>query len=762
LTIGSTIWFLGTCFALGSSAAAATWAPAKVPLMTRWGKALSPDSVLPEYPRPQMVRGDWQNLNGLWDYAVARKDEPQPKTFQGKILVPFCIESALSGVHKGFDPYSRLWYRRKFDVPAAWAGRRLLLHFGAVDWEAIVWLNGTRVAEHRGGYDAFTCDVTDALAPAGPQELVVAVLDATGGIQPKGKQANSNLEAVGTLAYTAASGIWQTVWIEPVAKASVERLSITPDVDRGEARLAVTGRGTTDGDTIEAVASAGGREVARVTGRLGGTLVLPIPHARLWSPDDPFLYDLRVTLRHAGQTVDAVGSYFGMRKIALGKDAKGCVRMMLNDRPVFQLGPLDQGYWPDGIYTAPADEALRYDIEMTRKLGFNVTRKHVKVEPERWYYWCDKLGLLVWQDMPSTGGQPTPATARQFEAELKAMVEGLANHPAVIMWVIFNEGWGQYDTERLTALVKRLDPSRLVDSVSCIAPPGVGDVIDDHPYWVPATPKADGRRGLVIGEFGGRAMVVHGHLISETRVFGHPGGTVLASRWELTVHYVQLLRHVFAETEKNGLSAAIYTQLTDIEGECNGLLTYDREVVKVDLERVVAANRGQFPPPTRFRVLLPTGRQEPVLWRYTTEQPGADWRRPGFDASAWKEGPTPLGASPRERTRWTTPDVWMRREFEIGGEKLALPQLMGHHATGAEIYINGILAAKWTGYTLEYQEYEIRAEARASLRPGKNLIAVHASHEGKQQLIDVGVVDPLPPTDKSKWRNPPWYCHRSR
>ena len=424
--------------------------------------------------------------------------------------------------------------------------------------------------------------------------------------------------------------------------------------------------------------------------------------------------------------------------------------MLLNGQAVFQIGPLDQGYWPDGIYTAPADEALRWDIEMTRKLGFNATRKHVKVEPERWYYWCDRMGLLVWQDMPSGGGQTSPAAARQFEAELQAMVEGLANHPAIVMWVIFNEGWGQYDTERLTARVRELDPTRLVNSVSCTAPPGVGDVIDDHPYWIPRAPKADGRRAVVLGEFGGRAMVVPGHVISESRVFGHPGGTVLASPWEFTTHYIQLLRHVFDEKENGGLSGAICTQLTDVEGECNGFVTYDRATVKVDLAQVAAANQGRLPPPRQFRALSPTADKQPVTWRYTTVQPPADWYRPGFDASAWKEGPAPLGASPRERTPWKTPDVWLRREFQLGNEPLVLPQLIAHHALGAEVYLNGIPAAKLTGYTIEYQEYEVRPEARASLKPGKNLLAVHAFHDGHQQLIDVGVVDPLPPLGKSK------------
>ena len=731
--------------------AADGWQPAKVPLMTRWGKTVSPAHVLPEYPRPQMTRAAWLNLNGLWDYAITRKDEGFPKSCQGQILVPFPIESALSGVHKSLYNDNRLWYRRSFEVPKAWAGQRILLHFGAVDWEATVVLNGRQIGTHRGGYDSFSFDITDALTARGPQELTVSVLDATGGGgQPKGKQSAGGLEALGTLAYTAASGIWQTVWIEPVPRASIAKLKVTPDVDRGDVRVTATIHGASSGDSVEAVVFDGAREVTSASAAVGSELGLTIPQPKLWSPDHPFLYDLKVTLRQAGQATDAVGSYFGMRKIALGKDAKGQVRMMLNGQAVFQIGPLDQGYWPDGIYTAPSDAALRYDIEMTRKLGFNGTRKHVKVEPDRWYYWCDKLGLLVWQDMPSGGGQTSPAAAQQFEAELKAMVEGLANHPSIIMWVIFNEGWGQYDTERLTAVVKQLDPTRLVNSVSCMAPQGVGDVIDDHPYWVPRAPKADGRRALVIGEFGGRAMVVPGHVISETHVFGHPGGTILASPWELTTHYVQLLRHVFAEKENSGLSAAICTQLTDIEGECNGFLTYDRAEVKVDLALVAAANQGRLPPPRQFRVLSPTAEKQPVTWRYTTAQPGADWYKPAFDAAAWKEGPAPLGASPRERTAWTTPDVWMRREFEIGQEKLVLPQLMGHHATGAEVYINGILAAKWTGYTLEYQQYEIRAEARASLKPGKNLLAVHASHEGHQQLIDAGVVDPLPPREKNQ------------
>ena len=729
---------------LAGAATAGDWAPAPAPLMSRFAKDVSPDRVHPEYPRPQMVRTDWLNLNGLWDYAVTRKEAPPPQAWQGKILVPFPIESALSGVRKVFYGHERLWYRRTFDIPKGFRGKRLLLHFGAVDWEAAAFVNGKEVGTHRGGYDAFTFDVTEAIKPDGPQELVVSVLDATGGIQPKGKQNCGSLNALGTLGYTCSSGIWQTVWLEPVPEASIEKLRITPDLDAGVLRLSVTGRGTTGEETVEATALDGRKRVVRVDARIGAEFVLPIKNPKLWSPDSPFLYGLTVTLKKGRRELDSVTSYFGMRKIALGKNEQGFVRMMLNGKPVFQIGPLDQGYWPDGLYTAPTDEALRYDLELTRKLGMNATRKHVKIEPDRWYYWCDKLGLLVWQDMPSSGGTQSPEGQRQFEAELNAMVGGLRNHPSVVTWVIFNEGWGQYDTERLTGWVKQQDPTRLVNSASGGKFYPVGDVIDDHGYWIPTALKQDGRRAVAVGEFGGRALVIPGHVITE-KVFGHPGGTCLASPWELTRHYIKLLRHVHEEREKKGLSAAIYTQLSDIEAECNGFVTYDRAVVKMDISEVAAANRGQLPPPTEFRVLSPLGQQkdakEPVLWRYTLEKPSDDWLKPGFDDSAWQQAPAGFGKG-GWRTQWTTPDLWMRREFTLGPEKLNAPELIVHHDKCVEIYLNGVLASRINGYSIEPQEFEIRPEAKASLRPGRNVLAVHASKGDGGQYIDVGLVDP--------------------
>ena len=365
------------------SARAAEWQQAAGPLKTRWAKDVTPANALPEYPRPQLVRKDWLNLNGLWDIKLG--DGPEVK-----VLVPYPIESALSGVMKHAD---RMTYRRSFDIPKGWSGRHVLLHFGAVDWETKVSVNGKELGTHRGGYDPFSFDITAALKQEGTQDLTVEVFDPTNdGGYPRGKQTLSP----GGIMYTPSSGIWQTVWLEPVAEAHIESLQLVPDVDGGCLRLTVKGSGT-----VEAIASDGGKQVATISGYAGSELKLAIPNPKLWAPGSPHLYDLRVSLKSNGKDVDVVTSYFGMRKIALGKDDKGITRPLLNGKFVFQVGPLDQGFWPDGIYTAPTDDALRFDVAEMRRLGFNCVRKHIKVEPARWYYWCDKLGLMVWQDMPS-------------------------------------------------------------------------------------------------------------------------------------------------------------------------------------------------------------------------------------------------------------------------------------------------------------------------------------------------------------------------
>ncbi|NIM52291.1 MAG: hypothetical protein GTN62_13465, partial [Gemmatimonadales bacterium] len=443
-------------------------------------------------------------MNGTWDYAIRDSAAARPVEFDGHIVVPFPVESQLSGVMRRVAPNERLWYRRTFSLPDVPEGHRWLLLFGAVDWLARVYLNGEQVGEHRGGYDPFTLDITDALIPQGEQELVVSVWDPTDqGDQPRGKQV---LDPHG-IWYTAVTGIWQTVWLEPVADVHITGLRIVPDVDAGVVTVSVRAANAAGAARVRAVASAEGRPVAQAEGTLAGVVTLRIPNARLWSPDDPFLYDLTVRLEDS----DSVQSYFGMRKISVDRAEDGHQRLFLNNQPLFQFGPLDQGWWPDGLYSAPTDEALRYDVEVTRRLGFNIARKHVKVEPARWYYHCDRLGLMVWQDMPS-GNNDSDEGKEEFAAELRRVVDALYNHPAIVMWVPFNEGWGQHDTERYVEWLKQYDPTRLVNNASGWSDRGVGDVVDIHRYPGPGMPRLEETRAAVLGEFGGLGLPVEGHL----------------------------------------------------------------------------------------------------------------------------------------------------------------------------------------------------------------------------------------------------------
>jgi beta-galactosidase/beta-glucuronidase len=579
----------------------AAWQPAKSPLKTRWAKDVSPENVHPEYPRPQMVRQDWLNLNGLWDFAITGKDALHA-TFETQILVPFPVESALSGVMRAVGENDRIWYRRNFEVPRKWQGRRLLLHFGAVDFEATVWVNGKEIGRHRGGYDAFSFDITEAVTTSGVNELMVTAWDPTdAGTQPRGKQ----VRKPHGIWYTSTSGIWQTVWLEPVNAAYITELKITPDVDSS----AVTIHATTTpmlGVSSVQVTIRDGRKVVHTGSMLPkGQIVMPVKNARLWSPEDPHLYNLSVSLKLGSRTIDKVESYFGMRKISLGKDDKGFTRLMLNNRPYFQFGPLDQGFWPDGLYTAPTDEALRYDIEMTKKLGFNLARKHVKVEPDRWYYWCDKLGLLVWQDMPSgdkyIGGQDpdisrSPESGEEFEQELVALVRGRGNHPSIVMWVPYNEGWGQWDTARVVEMIKQQDPSRLVNNTSGWSDRGVGDVSDVHKYPGPGSPEPEANRASVLGEYGGLGLPLSSHTWQSEKNWGYRS---FNDSGALTAAYIELLGKLFPLIEERGLSAAVYTQTTDVEIEVNGLMTYDRAVVKMELDKVSAANQGYRKKPER-------------------------------------------------------------------------------------------------------------------------------------------------------------------
>jgi hypothetical protein len=729
--------------------AEAPWRPAAGPLMTRWAKDVSPDRALPEYPRPQLVRKEWRNLNGLWEYAIRPRLDAQPATFDGRILVPFPVESALSGVMKKVGETNRLWYRRTFEIPAAWRSTRTLLHLGAVDWDATVSVNGREVGTHRGGYGEMTFDISRVLTPAGPQELVVAVWDPTDtGTQPRGKQVNRP----GSIWYTSVTGIWQTVWLEPVPERAIDALTLVPDIDAGVLNVtAASSGGAAANEAVIAVAFDGAREVGRAVGRPGESFRLPVPNARRWSPDSPALYNLKITLAgnaRGGAPIDEVTSYFAMRKTSLCKDDAGRERLCLNNAPLFQVGPLDQGWWPDGLYVAPTDEALRSDIEVTKRLGFNMARKHVKIEPDRWYYWADTLGLLVWQDMPSTtlrGARPADS-AQQFELELKTLIDQRRNHPSIVMWVPFNEGWGQYDTPRIVQWIRSYDPSRLVDNASGWTDANAGDVIDVHRYPGPGSPKPEAARAAVLGEFGGLGLPLPGHTWQGQANWSYRGFTTQAA---LTDAYVGLIERVHVLVGSPGLSAAVYTQTTDVEIEVNGLMTYDRAIVKPDVARVRAANLALFTPPPVLKPIVDTSRDTPAEWEYTTTKPAETWTAADFDAGAWSHGPGGFGSRNTPgavvRTEWSTSDIWIRRSFDLPADFTAAnPHVLLHHDEDAEIYLNGRLALTVSGYTSDYETAPLSAEARVLLRPGRNTLAVHCHQTTGGQYIDVGLVDLIP------------------
>lgn len=583
---------------LATGAASAQYAPAGDKIRTPWAEQIDVNNVWKEYPRPIMERTAWKNLNGLWSYAVKPKGEAQPTKWDGEILVPFCIESSLSGVGKTLGDKNELWYNRTFTVPAQWKKQNVLLHFGAVDWKADVWVNDVKVGSHTGGYVPFSFDITQALK-AGENTLTVRVWDPTDrGYQPRGKQV-CNPDGIW---YTPVSGIWQTVWIEPVAPMHIENLRILPNVDANTVTVTVQKSVECPAMMAEVKVLDGGKLVATARGINNEPVEVRMPeNPKLWSPDSPFLYDLEVTIYKDGKPVDSVKSYAAMRKISTKRDDNGIVRMQLNNKDLFQFGPLDQGWWPDGLYTAPSYEAMIFDIDKTKEWGFNMIRKHIKVEPAAWYTYCDRKGIIVWQDMPSGDRNPewqmhqyftgtelkrSAESEACYRKEWKEIMDFLYSYPCICTWVPFNEAWGQFKTPEIAEWTKQYDPSRLVNPASGGNFYHCGDIVDLHNYPGPRMYLYDGERANVLGEYGGIGLALEGHLWQPDRNWGY---VQFKNSKEVTDEYVkfgnELLKYI-----KQGFTAAVYTQTTDVEIEVNGVMTYDRKVMKMDEKRLRKMN----------------------------------------------------------------------------------------------------------------------------------------------------------------------------
>ena len=585
---------------LCSLSLSAQWKPAGDRIKTSWAEQIDPANVLPEYPRPIMERGEWKNLNGLWQYAVVKKGEQTPQSFEGQILVPFAIESSLSGVARRIDETQELIYQRTFDVPAAWRGKQVVLHFGAVDWKADVWVNDIKVGSHTGGYAPFSFDITPALNAKGNNKLTVRVWDPTDkSYQPHGKQVSKP----SGIWYTPVSGIWQTVWMEPVNEKHINDLRILPDIDRNVLKVSACVNASCPTDMLEVKVYDGAQLVASAKSINNEPVEVAMPQARkLWSPDSPFLYTLKVTLNSKGKVVDQVDSYAAMRKYSTRRDKNGIVRLELNNEPLFQFGPLDQGWWPDGLYTAPTDEALRYDVQKTKDFGFNMIRKHIKVEPARWYTHCDQLGIIVWQDMPSGDKNPewqmyqyfdgrerqrSAESEANYRKEWKEIIDALYSYPCIGTWVPFNEAWGQFKTQEIAEWTKQYDPSRLVNPASGGNHYTCGDMLDLHKYPAPEMYLYDAQRATVLGEYGGIGLVLKDHLWEPNRNWGYVQFNSSKEATDEYVKYAQMLYDMIAK----GFSGAVYTQTTDVEIEVNGLMTYDRKVIKLEEDRVAEINR---------------------------------------------------------------------------------------------------------------------------------------------------------------------------
>ena len=724
---------------------AQNWAPVPGQIMTNWANNVTPENVWKEYPRPQMVRTDWLNLNGLWDFEITERDTNKIAiNYARKILVPFCVESALSGIKETITGKQQMIYRRFFSIPSHWNQKHLILHFEAVDYEAKVWVDGKYVGIHKGGYDHFQFDIAGFLNKDEKHEIKLVVWDPTNeGSQPIGKQA---LPAIrNRTKYTATSGIWQTVWLEPTNEVAIESIKIIPNIDNGTISLQTKVVGATQGARIKIQAFDQGKEIASSIAAIGEPVSLQLNQPKLWSPTNPFLYDLKLSLINDRKVVDEVSSYFGMRKISMGRDQEGYMRILLNNEIIYQLGPLDQGYWPDGLLTPASDQALRYDIAYLKKIGANMDRMHMKVQPERWYYHCDQLGILVWQDMVSptkfidTKSNLNPS---DFELEHNITVDQLYNHPSIIQWVLFNESWGQYDTERLTAALKAKDPTRLVINASGWHDKKVGDIRDFHDYTIhPAVALVNKNddRAMVLGEAGGIDLLIPGHLWTPDL----KGGTKIKTDWsidfkkgivkssdELIEKYKILLDDLF-QLKKYGLNAVVYTQISDVEDEISGWMTYDRKVSKLPETTFAALHEQFFKPTMTGKFILPLSINEPQQWNYSFTAPSNDWIK-NLMLSDFKTGMAPFGIESNNvhkvNTPWNTNSLFLNKEFTLSSVPSKL-SLIACNTGITDVYINGAYVMQFNNFLKNDPEVKISEtilsdEAMKLLKVGVNQLSL--------------------------------------
>ncbi len=707
-------------------------------LKTRFAADVDPAKTHQDYPRPRLTRHVWATLNGLWDYAIASSGAKPPPFTDAKLLVPFPLESQLSGVQGALikaDDY--LWYHRTFTLPAAWRTQRVLLHLGAVDWDTSVRINDTEVVTHQGGYDGFSVDITDQLATADEQDIAVRVADpADSGTQPRGKQARVPTAGV---TFTSVSGIWQSVWIEPVPTLSIQDVSFDGDPKTGVVTVTPTLSGAAKGAKFRAIVLDNGAEVARAEGKEGAAFEVTVPSPKPWNPDSPFLYDVTLELEQGGAVVDTADSYLGLRKVALGADA-GVTKVLLNDAPFVGVGVLAQGYWPDGLYTPPTDAALKADLTLVKSLGFNTIRVHQKLESERFYYWADRLGLLVWQDIPA-GVTTTEAARMVFSAELSAMVDARKAHPSLAVWSLFTADLGQKGAEvpKLVDSVKALTTTQLVIGASGVGDDGSGDIRDRPDSGAVTCPVPD-KRAVALGQYGSFTRAIQDHTYAGTGAAAQPALD--------TDRYVRLARRARGLAVRPGLSTSIYRQLTDVEGELDGLVTYDRQINKVVAKSVSDANTiatSAIVPliqASEFEV-TPEYLKDAQIFRYTTIAPPAQFIDPAFKDTAWTAAPAGIGetgdAGARIRTHLNFNEIWLRTTFTLDKKPTGRLIVRAMYDEETQVFVNGVIAADLYGYTNKYGDYMGSDLAIQALVKGQNTIAVHTLNTNGGRYSDVGL-----------------------